>query len=53
MIFIGIGFGVTKETWFPDVKKTGADNPLPLGLAPLARHKSDLTIVQGLSNRYS
>jgi hypothetical protein len=53
MIFLGIGFGVTKETWFPDVKQTGADYTLPPGLAPLARHQKDLTIVQGLTNRYS
>jgi hypothetical protein len=53
MIFIGMGFGVTKETWFPDVKQTGKDYTLPPGLAPLARHQKDFTIVQGLSNRYS
>ncbi len=34
MAFLGIGFGVTKETWFPDVSQTGADYLLPQGLAP-------------------
>lgn len=53
MIFIGMGYGVTKETWFPDVKQTGADYALPPGLVPLSRHKKDFTIVQGLTNRYS
>lgn len=53
MMFLGMGFGVTKETWFPDVKQTGADFALPQGLAPLARHKKDFTLIQGLSNRYS
>ena len=53
MIFIGMGYGVTKETWFPDVKRTGTDYTLPPGLAALARHKQDFTVVQGLSHRYS
>ena len=53
MIFIGMGFGVTQETWFPDVKQTGVDYTLPPGLAALARHQKDFTVVQGLANRYS
>jgi len=53
MIFIAMGYGVTQETWFPDAKQTGPGFALPPGLAPLARHKDDITIVQGLSNRYS
>jgi hypothetical protein len=53
MIFIAMGYGVTQETWFPDRKQTGPGFTLPPGLAPLARHKDDITIVQGLSNRYS
>lgn len=52
-IFLGMGFGVTKETWFPDQKQTGASYELPEGLAPLARHKSDFTVVQGTANQYS
>jgi len=52
-VFLGIGFGVTKETWFPDLKDTGAGYKLPEGLAPLARHKKDFTVVQGCSNQYS
>ena len=52
-VFFGIGFGVTKETWFPDVNQTGADYELSEGLSPLARHQSDLTVVQGCSNQYS
>ena len=28
--FMGIGFGVTKETWFPDASQTGADYTLSL-----------------------
>ncbi|MEY5024786.1 MAG: hypothetical protein RLZZ244_314 [Verrucomicrobiota bacterium] len=53
LIFLGMGYGVTKETWYPDVKQTGSDYVLPPGLAPLARHKADFTVIQGLSNRYS
>jgi hypothetical protein len=52
-VFLSIGFGVTKETWFPDVGQTGSDYKLTEGLAPLARHKSDITVVQGCSNQYT
>jgi len=53
MIFLGFGWGITTETWFPDIKQPGADYTLPLGLEPLARHKKDFSIVQGLCNKYS
>jgi Protein of unknown function (DUF1552) len=53
MVFLGFGWGVTRETWFPDMKQTGADYVLPPGLAPLARHKKDFTIVQGCTNKFS
>ena len=52
-VFLGIGFGVTKETWFPDLNDTWADYKLSEGLSPLARHKKDFTVVQGCSNKYS
>ena len=52
-VFFGIGFGITKETWFPDLNDTGADYKLSEGLSPLARHKKDFTVVQGCSNQYS
>jgi hypothetical protein len=52
-VFLGTGFGVTKETWFPDQAQTGADYELSEGLAPLARHQSDITVVQGCENQYS
>ena len=52
-VFLGIGFGVTKETWFPDINQTGSDYQLSEGLAPLARHKSDFTVVQGCSNQFA
>ena len=52
-VFMGIGFGVTKETWYPDKADVGAGYKLPEGLSPLARHKTDFTVVQGCSNQYS
>ena len=52
-LFLNFGWGVTNETWFPDVKQTGSDYVLPPGLTPLARHRSDFTVVQGLSNKFA
>src|ERR1051325_6807409 len=51
LVFLGIGYGVTQESWFPDLKQTGSEYVLPPGLAPLAPHKADFTIVQGLTNK--
>ena len=53
MVFLGFGFGVTKESWFPDLAQTGAGYKLTQGLSPLARHKKDFTIVQGCNNQYT
>jgi hypothetical protein len=53
LIFLGFGWGVTESTWYPDIKKPGPDYALPKGLAPLARHKADFSVVQGLWNKYS
>jgi hypothetical protein len=53
MVFLGFGWGVTNETWFPDKAKVGADWELPEGLKPLARHKKDITVVQGCSNKFA
>lgn len=53
MVFLGFGWGVTDETWFPDIKTPGSDYELPEGLQPLSRHKADISIVQGLWNKYS
>jgi hypothetical protein len=52
-IFLNFGWGVTQETWFPDLNQPGTDYALPPALVPLARHKSDFTVVQGLANKYS
>jgi len=53
MVFLSFGFGVTNETWFPDRARTGFDHELSAGLAPLARHKQRITVVQGLSNKFA
>ena len=53
MVFLGFGWGVTKETWFPDRAKTGADWELPAGLNPLARHQRDITVIQNLANKFT
>ena len=53
MVWLGMGFGVTQETWFPNVEQTGTDYDLPLGLKPLSRHKRDIAVVQGCSNQFS
>ena len=53
LIFLSFGWGTTESTWYPDIKKPGPDYELPKGLAPLARHKADFSVVQGLWNKYS
>lgn len=53
LIFLGCGWGVTRETWFPDVKQTGQNYTLPEGLEPLKRHQKNITIVQGCTNKFS
>lgn len=53
MVFLGFGFGVTQETWFPDKAKVGSSWDLPEGLKPLARHHQDITVVQGCSNKFA
>jgi hypothetical protein len=53
LVFLGFGWGVTNETWFPDAKKTGATWELSEGLKPLARHQKDITVVQGCANKFA
>jgi hypothetical protein len=51
-MFLGFGFGVTNETWFPDKAHVGGDYPLPAGLMPLERHRGNFSVVQGLGHRH-
>lgn len=53
LIFLGFGWGVTEEFWYPNISQPGAAYELPGGLKPLERHKADFSIVQGLWNKYS
>lgn len=53
MVFLSFGWGVTRESWFPDINSTGANYPLSKGLAPLQRHKQDFSVIQGLENQFS
>lgn len=53
LVFLGFGWGVTNETWFPDQTEVGADWRLSEGLKPLARHQKDLTVVQGCTNKFA
>ena len=53
VVFLGFGWGVTEETWYPNIKESGANYALPAGLKPLERHQADFTVVQGLWNKYS
>lgn len=50
MIFLGGGFGFTKDTFYP--KKAGrfAEMGMTEGLSPLARHQNDITMVTNLTN---
>ena len=50
LIFLGIGYGVTAESWFPDTKQPGESYKLPSGLKPLSRHKNDFSIIQGCTH---
>ena len=53
MIFLGTGFGVTADSWYPDKDDTGYDYTIPESLKPLARHKQDISILQHLEHANS
>ena len=51
--FLGVGFGFTRDSWYPSIRQTGANWELTEGLAPLQRHKQDLTVIQNLNNQFN
>lgn len=51
--FIAMGYGVTKETWFPTIKKTSQNWELSEGLMPLKACQKDFTMVQGMWNQHN
>ncbi|MCM8531484.1 MAG: DUF1552 domain-containing protein, partial [Lentisphaeraceae bacterium] len=53
LMFLSFGWGVTEESWYPDINTPGADYKLPVGLSPLKRHKKDFSVIQGLYNKHS
>lgn len=50
MIFLGGGFGFTKQTFFPSVEGRFADMGMTKGMMPLERHMEDITMVSNLTN---
>ncbi len=52
-VFLGMGFGVTQDTWYPSQDEVGAGYTMPQGLAPLEKHRENLTIIQNLANQYN
>lgn len=50
MIFIGTGFGFTKETFFPTKAGRFSEIGLTEGLAPLEKYRNDITMVSHLTN---
>ena len=53
MVCLGFGWGVTRDSWYPNRKTVGSEYVLPKGLKPLERHKKDFTVIQNLSNQFS
>lgn len=50
MIFLGGGFGFTKDTFYPTEAGRFSDIGLTEGLMPLKRHQDDITMVANLTN---
>ena len=53
LVFLGFGWGVTEDEWYPKLDQPGSAYTLPPLLEPLAKHKADFSIVQGLWNRFT
>lgn len=49
-IFLGGGFGFTKQSFYPKHAGRFAEIGMTQGLAPLERHKNDITMVSNLTN---
>ena len=50
VVFLGGGFGFTKDTFYPDRSGRFSDIGLTEGLSPLERHQNDFTMVSNLTN---
>lgn len=53
MVFMGMGFGVTADKWFPSREQVGEGYDFPSVLKPLEKHRSDLTFIQNMMHRHS
>lgn len=53
MVFLGMGYGVTADRWYPDRDTVGENFKMPEILQPLAKHKKDVTFIQNLMHQYS
>ena len=50
MLFLGGGFGFTKDTFYPKQAGRFSEIGLTAGLAPLKRHQDDITMVANMTN---
>ena len=50
MVFMGVGYGFTIDSFFPTKSGRFADIGLPEGMAPLKRHQDDITMVGNLTS---
>jgi len=50
VVFLGGGFGFTKDTFYPQKSGRFSEIGLTEGLAPLQRHQNDFTMVSNLTN---
>lgn len=50
MVFLGVGYGFTNETFYPTKPGRWAQIGLPPGMAPLRAHQDDVTMVGNLAS---
>ncbi len=53
LLYMGMGFGVTADKWFPEDKATTSDYIFPSILKPLEKHRNDLSFIQNLMHKDS
>jgi len=50
LVFLGGGYGFTKQTFYPSASGRFSKIGLTEGLSPLERHQDDISLISGLSN---
>ena len=53
MVFLCFGWGITRETWYPNPDKTGKNWQITEGLKPLEKFKNDFTLIQNTHHKFS